>query len=269
MVKFYRTFYHPDRLFLSIVSNLSSKEVDRIVKSTLFTKKAQPLQSSVGEPMIHHGIRASREPQYKLIEKRGVSNTEVMIGFRTCGRDSKDKYALNVLSRIMGNGLNGRLMVVLRERNGLVYSAFTTCDYYEHMGDFLFNTKTRAENLFIRGKREPGVLPLLFGMIDEMIKKGVTKEELETAKGNYKGAFLMGLQDIVVQTRYNGEELIFRGSNDILPYRDIYETYIKGITLEDIRHVIQKYFIRENMCICILGEKLPSLDVIKRVNIIR
>jgi predicted Zn-dependent peptidase len=266
VVKFYHTFYHPDRMFLSIVSNLSSKEVDRIVKNTLFTKRAQ---RHGGEPVIHHGIRLSREPQYKLIEKRGVSNTEVRIGFRTCGRDSKDKYALNVLSRIMGNGLNGRLMVILREQKGLVYGAVTSTDYYEHLGDFVFNTKTRAENLFIRGKREPGVLPLLFKIIDDMIKKSVTKEELETAKGNYKGAFLMGLQDIVVQTRYNGEELIFRGSNDILSYRDIYETYIKGITLEDIRHVIQKYFIRENMCICILGEKLPSLDVIKRVNIIR
>ena len=102
-----------------------------------------------------------------------------------------------------------------------------------------------------------------------MMKKGVTKEELETAKGNYRGAFLMGLQDIVVQTRYNGEELIFKRSDKIVPYKDIYETYIKDITLEDIRHVIEKYFIKENMCICILSEKLPSLDVIQRSNTIR
>jgi len=266
VVKFYHTHYNPDRMFLSTVSNLSLKEVDRIVKNTLFTKKGQ---RHGGEPVIHHGIRLSREPQYKLIEKRGVSNTEVTIGFRTCGRNSKDKYALNVLSRIMGNGLNGRLMVILREQKGLVYGAFTSTDYYEHLGDFVFNTKTRAENLFFHGKGEPGVLPLLFKIIDDMMKKGVTKEELETAKGNYRGAFLMGLQDIVVQTRYNGEELIFKRSDKIVPYKDIYETYIKDITLEDIRHVIEKYFIRENMCICILSEKLPSLDVIQRSNTIR
>lgn len=107
-----------------------------------------------------------------------------------------------------------------------------------------------------------------------MIKKGITKEELATAKGNFKGTSLLDLQDIVTQARYNGEEIMmgvgFTDSNivkprKIIPYGELYEKCILPITVDDMNRVIKQYFTVQNMCVCVLSEKLPSLESIQNV----
>ena len=281
VVDFYHTFYDPSRMFLSVVSNASFKDIEKILKKTAFLRSKSAkidipeCNEGISEvsgakrrklldvvPMIRHDIVKYMEPQYQLIEKRGITNVHLSIGFKACGYCSPDYYPLFVLSKIMGDGLSGRLMLLLRERKGLVYTATASINSYSTIGDFTFDTITTYENL-IRN----GVLPLLIKLIREMIIHAVTKEELDTIKGNIQGSMLLELQNIVTQTKYNGESIIYGclgDSEQIVPYKDIYSTFIKDITLNDIKRVIQQYFTKENMCVCILSEKLPSLETIRK-----
>ena len=265
VIDFYHTHYHPSQMLLSVVSNTPFKEIEQIAKRTLFIKMKK--LTHFVEPVINDGIVKYIEPQIQLIEKRGITNVHITIGFRTCGFRSNDYYPLLLLSQIMGNGLNGRLMILLRERKGLVYRASASLGYYENTGDFTFNTTAKLENLLHDGKKGLGVLPLLIKLINEMITAGITKDELNIIKGYFQGTVLLSLQDIVTQTRYNGESIIFGrlgDSHKIVPYKEIYDTFVKNITMDDIKRVIKRYFVKENMCVCILSEKLPSLETIKR-----
>jgi len=173
------------------------------------------------------------------------------------GHGNKDKYCLKLLEKIMGDGLNGRLMMILRERRGLVYGASANSEQYEHSGSFCFSTKTKVQNF-------KKVLPLMVSIISDMIKKGITKDELKVAKGNFKGTSLLDLQDIVTQARYNGEEILM-GEKTVIPYKDLYEKCILPITIDDMNRVIKQYFTVQNMCVCVLSEKLPSLESIEKV----
>jgi predicted Zn-dependent peptidase len=265
VIDFYHKYYHPSRMLMSVVSNTPLKEIEKIVRKMPFMKIKKP--THFVEPVIRHGIMKYREPQIQLIEKRGVTNAHIMIGFRICGCRSEDYYPLILLSKVMGSGLNGRLMLLLRERRGLVYGASASVECYEYTGDFTFSTKARVENLLHNGERGLGVLPLLVKLINEMITDGITKEELYTTKGNIQGKMILDLQNIVTQTEYNAESIIYGrlgDSDKIVPYKDIYETFVKNITMDDIKRVIKRYFNKENMCVCILSEKLPSLETIKR-----
>jgi predicted Zn-dependent peptidase len=168
-------------------------------------------------------------------------------------------------------------MTVLRERGGLVYGAKGYSEFYEYSGEFVISTKTRTENT-------RKVLVLLISILKDMIRKGVSKEELEIAKGNFQGNVLLDLQDIVTQARYNGEELLFTPShisseaarsqrqgfsgNSIVPYKDIFETFIAPLTVKDMNRTIQQYFINQNMCVSILSEKLPSLEIVQKSTVI-
>lgn len=261
IIDFYHKFYNPCNMFLSIVTNNSFKSIENIIKNTFFMKKntneIKPIISSV-----YNNLVLNNKTQFRIIEKKGVSNVVINIGFRTCGRNSIDKYALNILSYIMGNSLNGRLMMILREKNNLVYGASVSTNYYETMGDFTFKTKTSIENLF-KKKNKYGVLELLFKIIRNMINRGITEKELKYIKGYYKGNLLILLQDIVNQTIYNGEEIIYgKLENKIIPFSKIYDKYIKNITVKDINQVIKKYFDLDKMFFCILSEKLPILKTI-------
>lgn len=262
IIDFYHEYYHPNNMFLSIVTNNSLKSIDNIIKKTFFIKKTKNNVEPIINKIYNNQV-LDKKIQYRIIEKKGVTNVVICLGFRTCGRSSKDKFALNILSNIMGNSLNGRLMMILREKYNLVYGASVNTNYYEYMGNFLFKTKTSVKNL-LKKKDKYGVLELLFKIIHEMIEKGITEEELEYIKGYYKGNLLILLQDIVNQTIYNGEELLYGSleKNKIIPFSEIYEKYIKTLTVKDINLVIQKYFILNNMSLCILSEKLPSLKTI-------
>lgn len=264
IIEFYKTFYHPSNMILSVVSNVSFENIDKIIKKTIFTKNIRPKIPLV-IPVINHGLVSQTETKYRLIEKRGITNIHLNIGFRTCGRKNHDKFLLNILSNIMGNSLTGRLMLLLRERKGLVYGAYTSTDYNEYSGNFIFYTKTKHSH-FLKYLGKDGVLPLMISIINNMIENGITKKELETAKGNFKGNSIIGLQNIVTQTQYNGEYILMGSveKNHIVSYKDIFETYIQELSLGDINKVIKLYFTSKNMCVCILSEKLPPLEIIQK-----
>jgi predicted Zn-dependent peptidase len=263
VVNFYHAFYHPSNMVLSIVSHLSFETIKKMIYSTSFTKKIKIVPPLI-MPNVNHGVALQHAIEYKMVEKKGITNAHISIGFRVCGRDSPDKYILRILSKIMGTGFTGRLMKILREKHGLVYSAYCDTTFYEHTGDFLFNTKTEINNLLPRGKRL-GVLPLLIKVINDMMRNGVTEDEIKVAKGHFKGTALMSLEDISNQTKYNGEGLLISQCEEkVVPYSQIYETFIEKITRKDIVEVIERYFSRKNMCVCLLSEKLPSIETIRR-----
>ena len=265
VVEFYHKYYHSSNMFISVVSNSSFHTIESHLKKTIFLKKERA--NTRGIQVINHNLTPQSHINIRLIKKRGVTNVHLNIAFRTNGHDNKDKYCLKLLEKIMGDGLNGRLMMILRERKGLVYGASASSEQYEHTGSFCFTTKTKNSNF-------KKVLTLMVTIISDMIKKGITKEELATAKGNFKGTSLLDLQDIVTQARYNGEEIMmgvgFTDGNmvkprKIIPYKDLYEKCILPITVDDMNRVIKQYFTVQNMCVCVLSEKLPSLESIEKV----
>ena len=265
VVEFYHKYYHSSNMFISVVSNSSFHTIESHLKKTIFLKKERA--NTRGIQVINHNLTPQSHINIRLIKKRGVTNVHLNIAFRTNGHDNKDKYCLKLLEKIMGDGLNGRLMMILRERKGLVYGASASSEQYEHTGSFCFTTKTKNSNF-------KKVLTLMVTIISDMIKKGITKEELATAKGNFKGTSLLDLQDIVTQARYNGEEIMmgvgFTDGNmvkprKIIPYKDLYEKCILPITVDDMNRVIKQYFTVQNMCVCVLSEKLPSLESIQKV----
>jgi len=263
VLEFYHTYYHPSNMILSIVSHLPFDKIKKMLKSTFFLKK-QKLPSPTVIPFMRYDLIRYTEIQYKLIMKEGLSNTLLSIGFRTCPHNSLDKYTLFLLAKIMGGGFSSRLMKLLREKKGLVYTAKCDTKNYENTGSFVFFTETKFSNFFAR-KGSHGVLPLMIGILNDMKKHGVTIEEIKNAKGNIKGGNILNLENIGVRTQYNGEELLMRSGSDdkaIIPYSMVYDKYIASIGKEDIARLIDKYFVRENMCVCVLtGNTLDANKV--------
>lgn len=264
VIDFYKKYYTQNNMVLSIVSHMPFDDIKSLLKKTYFLNKVNKHDFPIDKKVIQYALKPYADIQYKLIEKKSITNTIISIGFRTCGHDNKDKYKLDVLSKIMGDSLTGRLMTVLREENGLVYGANTETTFYETIGDFKFTTKTDKNKLLsYQGKN--GVLPILINIIKTMAKEGVTEEEMKIAKGSMKGNLLMDLEDTSNQCQHNGKELILN-NNKIVSCTKIYEKFIEKITKNDVNDVIKKYFVRENMSVCIVSELLPSLEVIKNVS---
>lgn len=268
VLKFYKTFYKPSNMVISIVSHVPFSKFIEIVSNSDFVKTAADKQFvHCPNPVISYDQQS--EPQYIMRNSKGMNTLHLIIGFRTCSQYSPDKYALNILGNILGGYMNARLFAILREANGLTYASNADTKYYSILGDFSISAETDPAKLLVNkgtGKGTgKGVLPLLVDIIVDLQKNGVSKSELRISKSNMKGS--MAIEDTSENACFhNGSKMIlYDHVTPITSYHDRYDTHYKNITQKDIHDVIKKYFVKSNMTVCILGEHTPDLKTIKSI----
>ena len=258
-IRSYQSYYVPSNMCISVVSNQSFKTIHSIISKSFFSHKKGFIENPAF-PMID----CQKGIQFDLREQSGISATYVTMTFRTCDYGNPDKYALSILSEILGGYMSSRMFQTLREENGLTYRSSCSTTQYKPMGEIQFFTLTDPKKLMKNGSSKNGVFYLLINLLNKLWKDGVTKEELDIAKGHIKGAYLDHMQKSKHISFFNGEEYFIYGSSKIVPYHQVYDTFYKTITTDDIMRIIRTYLIKERMTICILGEDIPSLSAVKK-----
>lgn len=262
VLHYYKNFYIPSRFVLSIVSNISFENIKSYVKKSYFMKNCKPNNEFLLKHSINMNLTPQYEIQYNLHKKVGIVTNLLSIGFRTCNDLCSDKYALKLLNT-MFNGLSGKLAILLRENNGLTYTSSSSVNFYENIGDFVISTETDSKKLLNNGNKK-GVLPLIIDLLNDLIKNGVTEKEIDFAKKTKYEKMNIKREDNYNLADHNGKEmLIYGNSHKIISYADIFDTFYKDLNKKHINNVITKYFKPENMSVCIVGEKIPSLNAIK------
>jgi predicted Zn-dependent peptidase len=269
ILKWYKWFYHPSNMVCSIVSNLSFSRVVNILKQTKFMESSptqKPLSIALPSPILTL-LPMNDHPEHARIEyisKKGMAAAILSIGFRTCSYHSHDKYILMVLQQIL-NGYTGKLFMSLREKRGLTYTSSCTTEYEENTGNFMIRVVTDPNKLIKDHSTHDGVLPVLIQLIVHLQRNGVTNEDLRIAKGNIKGSFLLELQSNNTIATYNGIQTILGSPAPIIPYQQIYDTYLNKITKAQIHQMIKKYICKENMVVGLLCDHTVSKKKIEEI----
>ena len=203
VMEYYKSFYIPGRFVLSVISNTPFETIKSIIKKSYFMKNVLPTNQYILNRNINFNIEPQSKIQYALHKKVGIVTNLLMIGFRTCNDLSDDKYVLNLLKKMM-NDLSGRLAMLLREDNGLTYTSNATTNYYENLGDFILFAETDSKKLIKNGSSK-GVLPLMIGLINDLLKNGITEKEFLLAKNSKKEKMKLTLEDNDVLAEHNGK----------------------------------------------------------------
>ena len=267
VVDLYNTFYRPNNMVISVVSNIPFAHLVQFLKTTYFMKtptvKCRP--DHAWKYQAYYNIREQSAPKYSVIKRPGAKTTHVMIGFKTCSQFSNDKYILNVLNNIIGGYMSSRMFSTLREENGLTYRSGSQTNYYDSAGEIVFFAETDPRKL-LKNNSGKGVLPLIMDILFDIIKNGVTYREVTNAKMNLEGSMLLSMENSNTPCEYNGVKMLLYCNDEksIVPSADIYKTYYKSITRSHIHDVVKKYFKLSQMSVCILGESVPSLREVKK-----
>jgi predicted Zn-dependent peptidase len=265
IIEFYKKYYHPENMIVSIVSNLSFQEIKNMIKKSNF------LKASIGSKGSHkitkdHLYRVPIQPQENIeyyFKSTPTNLCYLAISFRVCSQNNGDRHALKIVSNVLGGYDSSRLFSLLREDNGLVYSFDVSTQYYETMGDFTIQTQLNKEKMFKNGKKI-GVLTTLLKVLKELVENGITKEELALCKKYMKANETIKTEDAENITIYNGKHYLLYGEESpFVAYDNIYKTYYENLELITINDVIKKYFKRENMNVCLVGNLPPQKNVMK------
>jgi predicted Zn-dependent peptidase len=268
LVEMYRTFYIPNRMILSVCSANSFDAICKAVEKSSFSK-ARPSRLRGCPPAVDLTLTPQQETVYK-IAKMPINPAHICVGFRTCSIYDTDRYLLKMLKKILSGSMSSRLFMILREDNGLTYSSYTESEHYENAGNFVFYAECDSTKVFVNGassnggaSSKPGVYPLIMKLIHDLVKDGITKEELEIAKSSYRGTMAISKESAESIASYNAKNILYQRS-DAPSFENRYKTYVDSMTVVDINACIKKYFRRENMVVSVVGRAPPSQNMLEK-----
>ncbi|MGB5867402.1 MAG: pitrilysin family protein [Arcobacteraceae bacterium] len=146
--------------------------------------------------------------------------------------DSEDSYKAKVASFILGgSGFGSRLMEEIRVKNGLAYSAYGNIVNNKSHSHFTGYLQTKLDNT-TKAKK------MVSKIVDEFVKNGVTKEELQAAKN-----FLTGSEPLRTETfsqRLNRAfHLYYKNLPFDYPQQELDK--INNLSVKELNSFIQKH----------------------------
>lgn len=234
------TRYTPDKVVIAVAGKI--KHEDIVQQLSIFGDfNRQREQLELGEP------RGS------IVRKSIGKDTEQMhlvIGVPGLGQDDDDMYALHILNNILGGGLSSRLFQEIREQRGLAYSVYSYHSTFIDTGLFAIYAGTSPS-------KTEEVIKCVLNEMNIIKTEGITEEELKRTKAQIKGNLYLGLESVSSRmSRLGKTELSF---GRVKTAEEAVEK-LEKVTLEDLKRLMERLWIKDKMSILTLGQKGFNAD---------
>ncbi|MGH7680856.1 MAG: M16 family metallopeptidase [Candidatus Eiseniibacteriota bacterium] len=154
-----------------------------------------------------------------------------------------DRYALALVSTLLGGGMSSRLFQRVREQEGLAYSVFTYADSYRDTGIFCASMSVQP----VHGRR---ALQLTLEEFERVAEQATPADELASCKAQLKGNLLLGLESTSNQMGRLARSEMYAGRD--VPVEEMIAA-VDRITVEDVRRVARDIVSRDRLCLVALG----------------
>ena len=233
-LRFVRRYYRPDNAIFFAYGDV---DFGKLVKSLEFKVYSLEMITPAADiSSINHKLSTINSQQ--ITKKLGTHQAHVMLGTRAYDIHHPLRIPLYLLNNILGGpGMNARLYLSLRERNGLVYTVESTMVSYSDTGMWCIYFGCDSHDV----KR---CLRLVHRELDKVMRKPLSTTQLRNAKRQLKGQIAIACD--------NHEQFALDFGKSFLHYgweKDITHLYesIDKVTAEDIQKVANELFATERL----------------------
>lgn len=212
MVLFYSGHLPAQRFFAS---------AERLFAPLATRHSDTPLQRTV-PGMINLPVFESR--------RRDSHQSHTIVAARTGSMFSDDRYALSLLTNILGGpGMNSLLNVELRERRGLVYTVEASTTLYTDCG--LFTIYLGCDHDDTRR-----CLSITRRLLTQMAEKPLSQRRLDAARRQYLGQLALAAENHENAAMSMGRATLYRGT---VPPASETEQRLNEVTTGDLQRVAE------------------------------
>ena len=254
ILAYYKHFYKPENIVISIASNITFKKLLKLISSQKISKLNT---KKMIKKNFHPRYTINTKENRIILKNRKVDQVHIALGFRCCGRDNKDFYSLKLLEIILASNMSSLLFINLREKNGLTYSVHIDLSVFEKIGSFIILTSVDKTKLFNKDKKK-GAFDVIIETLMDLYKNGVSAEQLKLAKGFLKGMITLSLENSDTISSTNGTSYIFNSLDKDIPLTQIYKQKYKYLTKASINRVIRKYILEKNVGCALIGDNITK-----------
>jgi len=182
-----------------------------------------------------------------------TEQTHLAMGYHAWGRKDDRRFALKMLSVLLGENMSSRLFQKLRERHGCCYSVTSGMLALADTGALHISAGLDSSKL-------PFALRLIFKELTSLADRGPSRAELRMARDYTIGQTLMGLESTSSQIMWMGESLL--GYDKVLCPQDV-ERQICGVTPDNVRAAAVECLQRARLGVAVVGPLKNKADVEK------
>jgi predicted Zn-dependent peptidase len=170
LFKYYKTYYKPSNMVLSIHTNLSYTVITNYLKKIKYVMTKLPPSTPLYTPVL----KVVKPHKQLLIKKMpDIEQTYLSVGFYfPFGfKDIKSRYILSILERYLGGTMSSVIYIALREQAGIGYSVWSDIDLKpDHSALIIYAS-------FEHSKLEKTV-DIIKQRLQILHRQGMTKKEL-------------------------------------------------------------------------------------------
>ncbi len=238
LINYHKKYFVPNNAVAVFVGDITYNKAKRLLERYFsnWKKKKLPPQKNYNIPPIE---------QKTVIANYPTSQGYVRMGHISIRRNHPMYYKLLVYNAILGgSGFGSRLTKIIREKYGLTYGIVSY--FYvqrKQRGYFHINFSTKLSKIKFAIKK-------IYAILDEYLKKGPTKQELEDIKKYLTGTLIFSretpsqLASKILEMELYGLEPYFWEKETMI---------INNITLDDVKEAA-KYLHKNKFAIVIIAD---------------
>ncbi len=240
---FQEQFIHPDRIVVAVAGDISKKDL------------IQKLESYLGDWKISAGplpsippVESHFEPVSRVIIKKGLTQSTVIVGHLGGRRDNPDKFALQIMNFILGGSgaLTSRMGEAIRSDTGKAYSVWSDFGIGKDLGIFRAVAQTAIQNT-------DWVTQKMSSMIRELATEPhFTEEEIDRAKKSLLRGMVFDYETRFSQVKEQARLHLLGYPNH---YLEILQRKMGEVTRGDLERVSKKYLHPDGLKILIVTDE--------------
>jgi predicted Zn-dependent peptidase len=240
----WRRWYQPRHLVLAVAGAMSHEAILRTAGGWfddqaawldgVGTDEPQGLMSAAPQPGAAGTVR---------VAYRRLGQGNLCLGMPGVPRDDPDRWALDLLGTVLGDGMSSRLFLELRERRSLAYDVSTFSATYSDCGTFGVHAG------FDPDQTQP-VIEAILAQLERVVQEPVGAAELERARAYTRGRLELRMEDTSAVAAWlgTGESLLPR----ILTVEEVVER-LEAVTTDDILRVARRCARPDQVRLAVLG----------------
>ncbi len=246
-VAHWRRWYGPEHLVLAVAGAIEPAEVRRVAESWWDPETREWLADAPLTPadagIAHAGRPAFGEPGALKVAHRKLSQGNLCLGMPGTARDDPDRWALDLLSAVLGDGMSSRLFLELRERRSLAYDVSTFGATYADCGTFGVHAGFDPDQAH-------KVVAAIVEQLERVVQQPISSTELERARAYTRGRLELRMDETGAVAGWlgMGESLLPR----ILTVDEVVER-LEAVTVEDLLRVARRFVRPDQARLAVLG----------------
>lgn len=181
------------------------------------------------------------------LEEGSAEQTHLALGFHGYGRHDPRRFALRLLSVILGETMSSRLFQKLRERRGLCYSVNSAASSLHETGSLVLDAAAEPGRAVI-------CLRLMLDELRSVAERGPSAREFDRAREYALGQIDMHLEGPHSFMTWLGESVL--AYNRVIDPEETRER-IRAVTREDVRACAAEMARPENRALGVFGPLPP------------